>query len=109
MKAASRAMDHGLIVNAVRPGAVRLAPPLTITSNEVSEAIWEVVLKPARWSGASGCEAAPRSDANTIFGWPDRDSVARQSGNARQMSETGHLSDDARREWGSRPNGRLGR
>lgn len=33
------AMDNGLIVNAVRPNAVRFAPPLTITSAEVAEAI----------------------------------------------------------------------
>jgi acetylornithine/N-succinyldiaminopimelate aminotransferase len=35
----SRALDHGLIVNAVRPDAVRFAPPLTITAEEVDEAI----------------------------------------------------------------------
>jgi acetylornithine/succinyldiaminopimelate/putrescine aminotransferase len=36
---AGRAMDNGLIVNAVRPDAVRFAPPLTITSDEVDEAV----------------------------------------------------------------------
>jgi predicted acetylornithine/succinylornithine family transaminase len=36
---AMRAMENGLIVNAVRPGAVRFAPPLTITPDEVGEAV----------------------------------------------------------------------
>jgi len=36
---AARALDEGLIVNAVRPDAVRFAPPLTITANEVDEAV----------------------------------------------------------------------
>ena len=31
--------DHGLVVNAVRPNAVRFAPPLTITASEVEEAV----------------------------------------------------------------------
>lgn len=31
--------DHHLVVNAVRPDAIRLAPPLTVTSEEVSEAV----------------------------------------------------------------------
>jgi acetylornithine/N-succinyldiaminopimelate aminotransferase len=34
-----RAMDAGLIVNAVRPDAVRFAPPLTITADEVDLAV----------------------------------------------------------------------
>jgi predicted acetylornithine/succinylornithine family transaminase len=34
-----RALDAGLIVNAVRPDAVRFAPPLTITSDEVDLAV----------------------------------------------------------------------
>ena len=36
---ASAAMDHGLIVNAVRPDAIRFAPPLSISAEEVSEAV----------------------------------------------------------------------
>ncbi len=36
---ADRAMENGLIVNAVRPDAVRFAPPLTITPDEVGEAV----------------------------------------------------------------------
>lgn len=36
---ASAAMENGLIVNAVRPDAIRFAPPLTITADEVSEAV----------------------------------------------------------------------
>jgi acetylornithine aminotransferase len=34
-----RSLVRGLVVNAVRPDAVRFAPPLTITSNEVEEAV----------------------------------------------------------------------
>ncbi len=33
------ALDHGLIVNAVRPDAVRFAPPLTIGADETEEAL----------------------------------------------------------------------
>jgi acetylornithine/N-succinyldiaminopimelate aminotransferase len=36
---AAACMDNGLIVNAVRPNAVRFAPPLTITADEVEEAV----------------------------------------------------------------------
>jgi acetylornithine/succinyldiaminopimelate/putrescine aminotransferase len=38
-EAAMNARENGLIVNAVRPDAVRFAPPLTITAEEVSEAV----------------------------------------------------------------------
>jgi acetylornithine aminotransferase len=34
-----RALDGGLVVNAVRPDAVRFAPPLTITPDEVDLAV----------------------------------------------------------------------
>ena len=34
-----RALDAGLVVNAVRPDAVRFAPPLTITADEVDLAV----------------------------------------------------------------------
>ena len=34
-----RALDAGLVVNAVRPDAVRFAPPLTITADEVELAV----------------------------------------------------------------------
>ncbi len=37
--ALSALTDHGLVVNAVRPDAVRFAPPLTITAGEVDEAV----------------------------------------------------------------------
>ena len=36
---AAAAMENGLIVNAVRPNAVRFAPPLSITAEEVAEAV----------------------------------------------------------------------
>lgn len=36
---AAACMDNGLIVNAVRPDAVRFAPPLSITADEVEEAV----------------------------------------------------------------------
>jgi acetylornithine/succinyldiaminopimelate/putrescine aminotransferase len=36
---AERALDNGLIVNAVRPDAIRIAPPLTISAEEVDEAL----------------------------------------------------------------------
>lgn len=36
---ATRALDLGLVVNAVRPDAVRFAPPLTISEDEVAEAL----------------------------------------------------------------------
>lgn len=39
VEVAASAMENGLIVNAVRPGAIRFAPPLTITSDEVIEAV----------------------------------------------------------------------
>jgi acetylornithine/succinyldiaminopimelate/putrescine aminotransferase len=32
-------MENGLIVNAVRPNAVRFAPPLSISADEVTEAV----------------------------------------------------------------------
>ena len=34
-----RAMEAGLVVNAVRPDAIRFAPPLTITAEEVDVAV----------------------------------------------------------------------
>lgn len=36
---AAAALDEGLIVNAVRPDAIRFAPPLSITEDEVDEAL----------------------------------------------------------------------
>jgi acetylornithine/succinyldiaminopimelate/putrescine aminotransferase len=36
---ASACLERGLIVNAVRPDAVRFAPPLTISADEVDEAV----------------------------------------------------------------------
>lgn len=36
---AAAALDAGLIVNAVRPDAVRFAPPLTVSSSEVTDAL----------------------------------------------------------------------
>jgi predicted acetylornithine/succinylornithine family transaminase len=36
---AGRCLEEGLIVNAVRPDAVRFAPPLTISEDEVAEAV----------------------------------------------------------------------
>jgi acetylornithine/N-succinyldiaminopimelate aminotransferase len=36
---ARRALDRGLVVNAVRPDAVRLAPPLTVSTVEIDEAV----------------------------------------------------------------------
>lgn len=36
---AAAALDGGLIVNAVRPDAVRFAPPLTVSSSEVADAL----------------------------------------------------------------------
>ena len=35
----ARALDKGLIVNAVNPETIRLAPPLTVTRDEIDEAI----------------------------------------------------------------------
>ena len=35
---ASAALAEGLIVNAVAPGVIRLAPPLTVSSAEIAEA-----------------------------------------------------------------------
>jgi len=32
-------LDHGLVVNAVTPSAIRMAPPLTVTETELAEAI----------------------------------------------------------------------
>jgi acetylornithine/succinyldiaminopimelate/putrescine aminotransferase len=36
---ASRAMERGLIVNAVTPSALRLAPPLLVSDAEIDEAV----------------------------------------------------------------------
>ena len=33
------ALEHGLIVNAVAPNALRLAPPLVVTEKDVNEAV----------------------------------------------------------------------
>ena len=33
------ALDHGLVVNAVAPNVVRFTPPLTVSDNEIGEAI----------------------------------------------------------------------
>jgi acetylornithine/N-succinyldiaminopimelate aminotransferase len=41
---ATSALANGLVVNAVRPNAVRFAPPLTITEEEVAEAIARLAL-----------------------------------------------------------------
>lgn len=41
------ARDHGLIVNAVAPDAIRMAPPLTITNADLAEAL-------NRWDAACG-------------------------------------------------------
>jgi acetylornithine aminotransferase len=36
---AARALSDGLIVNAVRPDAIRLTPPLTVSAEEVDTAL----------------------------------------------------------------------
>jgi acetylornithine/N-succinyldiaminopimelate aminotransferase len=36
---AAKALAGGLIVNAVRPDAVRFAPPLNVTSDEIAEGL----------------------------------------------------------------------
>jgi acetylornithine/N-succinyldiaminopimelate aminotransferase len=36
---AARALDQGLVVNDVRPNAIRFAPPLTISADEVDQAV----------------------------------------------------------------------
>lgn len=33
------ALEHGLIINAVAPNALRLAPPLVVSENDVDEAV----------------------------------------------------------------------
>ena len=38
-EAAARALERGLLVNAVRPDAVRLAPPLLVRDDEIDEAL----------------------------------------------------------------------
>ncbi len=38
-EAAARALEQGLLVNAVRPDAVRVAPPLLVSDDEVDEAL----------------------------------------------------------------------
>jgi acetylornithine aminotransferase len=35
----SAALSHGLLVNAVRPDAVRVAPPLLVTDDEIDAAL----------------------------------------------------------------------
>ena len=36
---AARALERGLLVNAVRPDAIRTAPPLLVTDGEIDEAL----------------------------------------------------------------------
>jgi acetylornithine/N-succinyldiaminopimelate aminotransferase len=36
---ASELLDRGLVVNAVTPTALRLAPPLTVSDGEIEEAV----------------------------------------------------------------------
>jgi acetylornithine/succinyldiaminopimelate/putrescine aminotransferase len=38
-KVVQRALDEGLVVNAVRPDAIRFAPPLSIAADEIKEAL----------------------------------------------------------------------
>ena len=38
-KVTSQLLDHGLVVNGVTSHALRLAPPLTVSSAEIDEAI----------------------------------------------------------------------
>jgi len=38
-EAASRALEHGLLVNAVLPDAIRVAPPLLVTGAEIDAAL----------------------------------------------------------------------
>ena len=40
---AARLLDDGLVVNAVTPTALRLAPPLTVSDEEIDEAMGMVV------------------------------------------------------------------
>lgn len=47
---------HGLLVNAVAPDAIRLAPPLVLTDDDVSEAL-------DRWASACAALAADRKSA----------------------------------------------
>jgi acetylornithine/succinyldiaminopimelate/putrescine aminotransferase len=41
---AAQALDAGLVVNAVRPNALRFAPPLTVSTEEIEEAV--AILRP---------------------------------------------------------------
>jgi acetylornithine/succinyldiaminopimelate/putrescine aminotransferase len=38
-EAAARALEHGLVVNAVRPDVIRLTPPLTVSADEIDLAM----------------------------------------------------------------------
>ena len=38
-EASAFALEHGLLVNAVRPDAVRLAPPLLVRDDELDDAL----------------------------------------------------------------------
>jgi 4-aminobutyrate aminotransferase-like enzyme len=57
-EAAAKALEEGLLVNAVRPDAVRVAPPLLVSDDEVDEAlaILDAVLDDL--AGAGGSAAA---------------------------------------------------
>ena len=59
---ASGCLEAGLIVNAVTPTALRMAPPLTITDDEVDEAVAILtgVLASARAPGLAGDQGKPR-------------------------------------------------
>jgi acetylornithine/N-succinyldiaminopimelate aminotransferase len=50
---ASRALDDGLLVNAVRPDAVRVAPQLLVTDAEIDEAL-SILRRAIEGAGASG-------------------------------------------------------
>ena len=37
-------LAEGLVVNAVRPTAIRLAPPITVSVDEIDEAVGKIAL-----------------------------------------------------------------
>jgi acetylornithine/succinyldiaminopimelate/putrescine aminotransferase len=45
-------LDHGLIVNAVNPSTIRLVPPITVTDDEIDEAV-ELIAAALRRAGAT--------------------------------------------------------
>jgi acetylornithine aminotransferase len=47
------AREHGLLVNAVKPDVIRLAPPLIVTEAEVDEAV-AALTAAVRDAGAGG-------------------------------------------------------